>query len=263
MPGDAGAIGAGLTDSAGDTAADQARNALSSAYKDEILPVCRAATKFYPFASGGGDIPVTEFQRIFGPGGVLTAFIDNRLAPYVDTSGKTWKPKAGDPVARTLSSSAVASLQLAKNISGAMFLSPYGVGGLGFRMQVEVVSIGPDVASAKLSLGGLQSADLAAKGAVATLEWIPGPGMDTTSLVIAPRDPALAPLSFQPPNGIWSIFRLLDSGKCQPCTSKTRNYTFGQGGLSITLNFTVPGSPPSGEAFDKTKLWKFKCPAAL
>lgn len=47
-----------------------------------------------------------------------------------------------------------------------MFLSPYGVGGLGFRMQVEVVSIGPDVASAKLSLGGLQSADLAAKGAV-------------------------------------------------------------------------------------------------
>lgn len=37
----------------------------------------------------------------------------------------------------------------------------------------------------------------------------------------------------------------------------------GQGGLSITLNFTVPGSPPSGEAFDKTKLWKFKCPAAL
>ena len=264
MPGDAGAIGAGLTQSAGDTATTQARNQLATAYQNEILPICRQATKFYPFAGpGAADAPIADFQRVFGPGGILTSFLESRLGPYIDKSGTTWKARSGDDVARSLSSRSLASLQMADTISQAMFRSPYGVGALGFRVEIRAVALGTDVQSARLALGGLQSFDYTAPGAAFTFEWVPGPGMDLTALTVTGRDPALPPLQYQPQRGVWSLFRLLDSGDCRPCTAKTRNYTFGEGTMAVTLNVRVVDGAAAGEPFDKAKLWKFKCPAAL
>ena len=262
MPGDAAAIGAGLTQSAGDTAATQSRNALATEYRDQILPVCKAMTKLYPFAAGGADAPVIDFQSAFGPGGTITLFIQNRLGQYVDTTAKDWTPRADDPVARTLSSRAIDSLQLAGNVAAAMFRSPYGAGGLGFRMTVTAVALGPGVQSARLTLGPVQGVDLAAPGSAGALEWIPGPGMDVASLVVTPRDGG-APLVLKPANGPFALFRLFDSGECRPCTAKNRSYTFGAGDTAVTVTVKVDGSETFGDPFDKARLWKFKCPSAL
>ncbi len=262
MPGDAAALGAGLTQSAGDTAATQSRDALAIEYRDQILPVCKAMTKFYPFSEGGADAPVIDFQTAFGPGGTITLFLQNRLSQYVDTSAKDWQPRAGDPVARTLSGRSIDMLQLAQNVAQAMFRSPYGAGALGFRVQLTAVTLGPGVQSARLTLGPVQGVDFAAAGSAGALEWIPGPGMDVASLVITPRDGG-PPLTLKPANGAFALFRLLDSGQCRPCTAKNRTYTFGSGDYAVTLNVKVDGAETFGDPFDKARLWKFKCPSAL
>ena len=262
MPGDAAAIGAGLTESAGDTAATQSRSALATEYRDQILPVCKALTKFYPFTQGGPDAPIIDFQTGFGPGGTITLFLQNRLGQYVDTTAKDWKARPGDPVAATLSGRSIDMLQLADNVAKAMFRSPYGAGGLGFRVTLTAVALGPGVQSARLTLGPVQGVDFAAPGSAGALEWIPGPGMDIASLVITPKDGG-QPLVLKPGNGIFALFRLFDSGECRPCTAKNRTYTFGTGDYAVTINVKVDGSETFGDPFDKAKLWKFKCPSAL
>ena len=264
MPGDAAAIGGGLTESAGDTAAATTRSALANEYREKVLPACQAITKFYPFAARGADASVQDFAAAFGPGGTLRQFLETRLAPYVDTSGKDWKPRAGDPVGRTLSSRSIGALQLAGNVSRALFRSPYGPPGasVGFRVVVTATALGPGVQSARLTLGPTQAVDLAAVGSSGALEWIPGPGMDVASLVITPRDGA-PPLTLRPANGAFALFRLFDSGECRPCTVKNRVFTFGSGATAVTVNVKVDGAETFGDPFDKANHWNFKCPSAL
>ena len=169
----------------------------------------------------------------------------------------------GDPVAQTLSASNIAALQLADNIWKATYLSRFSQGALGFPFHVETVSVGPGVGSVRLNLGSLQTADLSQKGSYGDFDWTPSMvGTDGALLTVTPKDTAVPPFTLQTP-GPWAIFRLLDQGKCQPCTTKTRNYTYGEGDLAVTINITVPGAPASGDPFDKTKLWKLKCPPAL
>ena len=230
----------------------------------EVLPACRAAIKLYPFASlDAPDMTVLQYQGAFGPAGSINLFLDNDLAPYVDRSGKTWRPRAGNSVADTLSSSSMAALQLADNIWKGTYLSRYIQGALGFPFRIQTVSVGPGVASVRLNIGSSQTADLSLKDAIGEFDWVPTQvGTDGATLTITPKDTAIAPIVMQLP-GPWAIFRLLDKGKCQPCTAKKRNYTYGEDDLAVTINVTAPTAPASGDPFDKTKLWKLKCPPSL
>jgi type VI secretion system protein ImpL len=269
MPSDAASIGAGLSESAGSTASTQARSELTAAYEREVLPACKAITKFYPFAAGQ-DAPISEFQRIFAPGGLISSFVDTRLGPYITRGATSWTPLHGDPVALSLSSRSIAALKPSDDIAKALFQSPYGVNALGFRVEVTLVALGPGVQSARFQIGGLQSFDYTAPGVPFTFEWIPGPGMDTSALTLTPTTtpapdgtpPTAAPVAFNSQRGIWSFFRLLDLADCRPCSAKKRNYVFGKGPMSATFDIRLVGAG-GGDPLDKGKLWKFRCPATL
>jgi type VI secretion system protein ImpL len=81
---------------AGETQAvvrDQAKGELAVLYQSQVVTECNAMLKGrYPFARNAAtDVPVADFARMFGTGGVFDAFYTQHLAPFVDTSGTSWR----------------------------------------------------------------------------------------------------------------------------------------------------------------------------
>ena len=54
----------------------------------------------YPFTPGAtNEATLEEFGKLFAPGGVLDAFFNTQLKPYVDTTVRPWKPQPVEGVA--------------------------------------------------------------------------------------------------------------------------------------------------------------------
>src|SRR5262249_21669016 len=62
------------------------------ALRDQVLPECkRIITGRYPFTRGSDqDVPLVDFGRVFGGGGLLDGFFKQHLQQYADTSRPTW-----------------------------------------------------------------------------------------------------------------------------------------------------------------------------
>ncbi len=61
---------------------------LNAIWRADILPFCQAAlNNRYPFSPDSAvDVNVKDFARLFGPGGLIDAFINDHLISYVDTT---------------------------------------------------------------------------------------------------------------------------------------------------------------------------------
>jgi type VI secretion system protein ImpL len=64
---------------------------LANLYEAEVLQQCRGLMSKYPFnPSSADDVPLQDFGRVFGPGGVFDTFFKERLSDLVDTSQQPW-----------------------------------------------------------------------------------------------------------------------------------------------------------------------------
>ena len=97
---------------------------LNAIWQADVLPFCKAAlVGRYPFDPGGvNDVNTADFARIFGPGGLIDAFTNDHLLPYVDTAARPWRWRAD----LGLDDGALASLERARRIRDALF--PGGAG---------------------------------------------------------------------------------------------------------------------------------------
>jgi type VI secretion system protein ImpL len=68
------------------------RNTLESRYQQNVVKECTMiVANRYPFVPGSpNDVPLTDFGRLFGYGGVYDMFFKNELANLVDTSRSSW-----------------------------------------------------------------------------------------------------------------------------------------------------------------------------
>jgi type VI secretion system protein ImpL len=95
LPPEAGAITAVVTqvaDRALGVVRDAGRGTLTSSYDQDVLRECReVVSNRYPFVAGSAtDVPLADFGRLFGYGGVYDTFFKNRLEELVDTTRPTW-----------------------------------------------------------------------------------------------------------------------------------------------------------------------------
>ncbi|MDN5863173.1 MAG: type VI secretion system membrane subunit TssM, partial [Salinisphaera sp.] len=70
------------------------RNELDDKYRGKVLPECRALVGEgrYPFARNSlQSLPLADFARLFGPGGVFESFFNQDLQALVDTTSEHWK----------------------------------------------------------------------------------------------------------------------------------------------------------------------------
>jgi type VI secretion system protein ImpL len=131
-------------------------------YTKIVQPACRAATQdLFPFfGSGTGDAPAAEVRRLFGPGGMLPAFFDQRLKPMVATDGPVWRWKPGAPAAFD-----PATPELLARLPALTALI-----GNGLDIAIEAVDFGGGVTGAALALPGAELR-FDRIGAAATARW--------------------------------------------------------------------------------------------
>jgi len=94
------AIAAWITQLGGRTQqvlASGATSDLMARYRQEVYAECaRLLENRYPFAEGSlDDLPLNDFGRLFGPGGVFDSFFRANLEKQVDTARSPWAPRPG------------------------------------------------------------------------------------------------------------------------------------------------------------------------
>ncbi|TIY00161.1 MAG: type VI secretion system membrane subunit TssM, partial [Mesorhizobium sp.] len=122
---------------------------LNAIWRADILPFCQAALNDrYPFSPESAvDVNVRDFARLFGPAGMIDAFINDHLISYVDTASQPWKWRADfglDPAA-------LAAFEQARRIRDDLF--PDGTGPV-MSFTLEPKDLSPNVTRVTLNLDG-------------------------------------------------------------------------------------------------------------
>ncbi|WP_342362968.1 type VI secretion system membrane subunit TssM [Terrarubrum flagellatum] len=266
------AVGAFDNDATGTTIAR-----LNQSLGEEVTRACQQAISgVYPFSKASDkDIPIQEFQRIFGPSGVIDRFYTTRLSQLVDTSKSTWTWNQANPVARQMSANIVRDFQRASEIRQAFFPG----GQAGFTFVVKNLALGDGIENARLEINsGVLSIDKPkppeapsfsifgsapqpppqppAIPQVVTFQW-PGPvGLQAAGLAFLP---AIAGRPAPPPkSGPWGVFRLFD-GANRVQRGDALEYRFSVSGREATYQVNVSSLPNPFVAVNS--LPSFRCPA--
>jgi type VI secretion system protein ImpL len=179
---------------------------LNAIWRADILPFCQAAlNNRYPFTPDSAiDVNVQDFARLFGPGGLIDAFINDHLIGYVDTASQPWKWRADFG----LDGSALAAFEQARRIRDGLF--PGGSGPvMSFTLQPKDLS--PSVTRVTLNLDGQNLVYYNNATRPEPMTW---PGKDGTGVVTL----AFQPIDGSPEvivteTGSWAWLRMLRAGR--------------------------------------------------
>ena len=265
------AVAAFDTDATGTTVAR-----LNQSLGEQVTRTCQQAIAgLYPFSrTSDKDMPVQEFQKIFGPSGIVDRFYTANLAQLIDTSKPTWAWNQANPVARQMSPAMVRDFQRANDIRQAFF--PQGAPA--FAFAAKNLSLGEGIENARLEInsgmlstdkpkpagptfGGLFGASPQPPPAqnlqqVVTFQW-PGPvGLSAANLVVAPDIPGRTSKIERP--GPWGLFRLLDSANVSR-SGEALIARFTVGGREAVYQINVTTLPNS---LTLAALREFRCPSA-
>ena len=115
-------VTAAVTDLESDAAGSSLAQ-LNQSLASNVTRVCEdiIANRF-PFAnSNSREVGMTDFARLFAPGGVMDGFFAQNLAPLADLSGETWTWREDTALGRELSNTALREFQRAAEIRDAFF----------------------------------------------------------------------------------------------------------------------------------------------
>ncbi|MET0246499.1 MAG: type VI secretion IcmF C-terminal domain-containing protein, partial [Sphingomonas sp.] len=229
-----------------------AKGAVSEAYAQSVLPACQevAQERFPFFGAADADAPAVEMLRVFGMGGTIDAFVQQRLKPLIDTSGPVWRWKSDDPVAATLDPSTPEQFAKAAQIRDLL------AGGL--PIKVSVSSFGSGVSAVEVSSGGSSYKFDAATNTPRPLLWSVSGGLPQASVVLFQADGK--ELRRFEAEGPWALFRLMGKADKENAGAQAIRARFGEGGLSVTLAVQLPSQH---NPFSRGDLWSFRCPSAL
>jgi type VI secretion system protein ImpL len=185
----------------------QARGELAQRYHEQIVKACEQITSGrYPFLPGSAvDVPLADFGRLFGSGGIFDVFFKENLAPLVDVTRSPWVWRAGGSGPPGASSAMLRQFELVQQIREKYF----GLSGQLPEQQFTLTpgELDPGAARITLEVDG-QPLDYR-HGPVRSLpaKW-PGPAPGTASVTFEDSSGARPNLTFQGP---WAWFRLLDA----------------------------------------------------
>jgi type VI secretion system protein ImpL len=206
LPQPIGALVAALGGRSETLAVGQARGELDQRYREQIVKPCeQIISGRYPFTqSSAVDVPLADFGRLFGVGGIFDTFFKENLAPLVDVSRSPWVWRAGGSGPSGASSAMLRQFELAQQIRQKYL----GFSGQSADQQFTLTPGDLDAAATRFTLEvDGQSLDYR-HGPVRSMaaKW-PGPAPGTASVAFEDSSAAHPNLSFQGP---WAWFRLLD-----------------------------------------------------
>jgi type VI secretion system protein ImpL len=210
----------------------------------------------YPFVPAAtGDVSIQDFERLFAPGGLLDGFFNTFLKPYVDISGRVWKPQNADGIAAPVSQADVLQFQRAAQIRDMFF--PDGRTSVAFRFDVMPGPRDPAVAQATLDFDGTLVSQVGGPPRATQITW-PGPSrMLSVRLIVDPPPPGTSGILQD--TAVWSMFRLFGRGKLQQAGHGNRYIlTFQLGGRQVTFEL---GNGAALPLLATGALQEFRCPS--
>jgi type VI secretion system protein ImpL len=210
----------------------------------------------FPFVPGSSlETPLDDFAKLFAPGGLIDGFFNTQLRPYVDTTGKVWKPQSVDGVAAPVSQADIAQFQRAAIIRD-LFFAP-GSTTIAVRFDIMPVDLDAGASQVSLEFDGTSVTYTHGPARSTQITW-PGPNhMTNVRLVFDPPPPGGTGVLAQ--TGPWAMFRLFGQGSLQQAGSPERyTLSFSLGGRSATFELRA-GSVMN--PFAPGVLQDFRCPS--
>lgn len=235
------------------------RASINASWQSDVLPFCtQALNNRYPFnRSAPADVAMTDFAKLFSPGGLIDNFFNQNLAQYVDTGSNPWTFKStGAGADLGISQSVLNQMQYAAEIREAFFAS--GAAPL-VPFQITPKALDPKAKEMILEIDGT------------TVEFNHKMGQPTPVAVTWPGSVGLARITLNPQrrdsenvlskDGPWAWFRLLDAAEVRRTNAVDRR----------RVNFTVGGrlalyELQAGSAvnpFALPAMAKFSCPKSM
>jgi type VI secretion system protein ImpL len=247
------------TTSAGQVFAARREEVVRQLGAEVTAPCTRALGARFPLApTADEEISRQDFARVFATGGLIDAFFQRQLAPYVDTSGATWgfyKPDGTIEPAESLQ-----AFQRAQTIRDAFFTD--GGKTLGTRLEFRLLEMDSGVGSMSLDVDGQVLRFTRDSKQPQALRW-PGPNASGNSSFVQVRMFSNTPGAGEAPpfEGQWALLRLFSRLRSEPGTTPDR--------VSVTFNvvgrkarFEVK-SPTHSNPVRLTALEQFQCPQRL
>ena len=197
-----------------------ARSSLENRYEQQVLKECRAiVSDRYPFVPGSQiDVPLADFGRLFGYGGVYDTFFKSEMQNLVDTSRGAWawrNDSTGAPVGG--SAAMLRQFEAAGRIRDAFFRSGSQLPEVQFT--VTITELDQSAGRFVLELDGQSYEYRFGPLRPLPAKW-PGPNPGTAAASFEERSSSARPnVAFQGP---WAFFRLIDASQLQRETDTTR-----------------------------------------
>lgn len=228
-----------------------AKAALAAAGAQQLAPFCRGLDRRFPFNVSGDDLPVDDFRRLFGPGGVFDQFFTQNIRQYVDTTSDPWRLVATDGLPPPITAADLRQFERARAIRDAFFPSAMSQG-----LNFELLPRGMDPGAFAATLEAEGTRTEITQGGAARPIAMAWPARGNTTLTFDP--PSLAgPLAF---DGAWSAMRLvLRRGSTLARTNSPERLRLRvtQGERSMDFELRAGSSQ---HPFGLRELQEFRCP---
>lgn len=242
---------------AGDTTgltAEAVTSELNAIWRADVLPFCQAALSGrYPFDPNSSiDVNVVDFQRVFGPGGLIDAFTNEQLVGYIDTTAKPWTWRADFQ----LDASALAALEQARTIRDSLF--PGGAGPL-MSFTLEPKDLATTVARVTVNVDGQTLTYFNNATRPQPMTW---PGKDGTGVITLTFEPLDgSPEVTASETGAWAFLRLLRAGRMTP-TDLPELYRIRLSSGAYYADFELRAASVENP-YDLRMFGRFQCPTRL
>lgn len=179
---------------------------LNARWRADVQPFCVSATAGrYPFTLDSAiDVNVADFQRLFGPGGLIDKFTNESLLPYIDTTIRPWTWRADfglDPAT-------LQPFEQARVIRDGLF--PGGAGPI-MTFTLEPKDMSATASRVTLDLDGQQMVYFNSAVRPVPMTWPGKNGTNMISLSFAPLDGTAEVIASE--TGSWAWLRLIRTGK--------------------------------------------------
>jgi type VI secretion system protein ImpL len=230
----------------------QASGELAQLYRGEVVAECSAIVAGrYPFAKGAAvDVPVADFARLFGYGGVYDTFFKANLAPLIDTTRSPWRWREAGGGSMGLPASMPAQFEAVDRIRQQYFRQGAADPEVRFTLMPE--QLDADVRRFVLEAGGQSFEYAHGPQARWPLKW----PSDAAQQVVATFDTGAGPGASLVFDGPWAIFRMLDAAGLTSATEVRHRVSLGAGGHSaqLMLEATSIRNP-----FSNSGIARFRC----
>ena len=233
----------------------QLRESLSRDVRAQIGEFCnQALTGRYPFdASSAREITQADFAALFGPGGRFEQ-MQQKLAPYIDTSTRPWSFRAVDGVPLGTDVGSLPQFQRAQVIRETFF----GGGSATPTTRLEFKPVEMDAA--------LREFVLDVDGQI--VRYAHGPQIPATVQWPGPRGTGVVRVMVQPAgstgmvnDGPWALYRLFERVSFAPGSEREKfRATFDIDGRKVVFDITTSSVR---NPFRLSELRSFSCPNGL